>query len=378
MSITTPVDPAPAGTNIQPTDADNDGLREVVTASDGTTVDGNRDGIADALQGEVAGLRLINDGAVGSDYGAVQVSAGTQLAAVTLIAPDTETGALTMTARDGSSVVVAPPTGITNSFAGAVAFNVQGVTPGGSTSTTINLPTGLVVDLVKSAYMRLNYLTNQLEEYVDAQGNPLYSFQDTNGDGTPDAVVLQLVDGDPQWDGDAEANGTIVDPGFLGSGQRNFNGTKRQDTLIGNVLGNSMNGLAGRDWLQGDTGRDVLKGGKDKDRLWGGQGTDEITGGKDADRILYYAAEESTAEQADTVKFGKKDRFQFRSFDGDSITEGQQSLRYIGKKAFTGTAGELRFTGSGLQADTTGDGQADFVVNFTRSTPWFSEANILI
>ena len=69
---------------------------------------------------------------------------------------------------------------------------------------------------------------------------------------------------------------------------------------------------------------------------------------------------ESTAEQADTGTFGKQDRFQFRSFDGDSITEGQQSLRYIGKKAFTG---------SGLQADTTGDGQADFVVNFARATP---------
>jgi serralysin len=139
-----------------------------------------------------------------------------------------------------------------------------------------------------------------------------------------------------------------------------------------------MNGLAGRDWLQGDDGRDVLKGGRDKDRLWGGLKADLITCGKDADRILYYSAEESTADQADTVKFGKKDRFQFRSFDGDSITEGQQSLRYIGKKAFSGAAGELRFTGSGLQADTTGDGQADFVVNFTKETPWFSKANILI
>ncbi|WP_254896157.1 calcium-binding protein [Synechococcus sp. HK05] len=323
-------------------------------------------------------MRLINDGAVGSDYGAVQVSDGTQITAVTLISPDSETGVLAVTGRDGSTVMAELPSGISNNFAGAVAFDVSGLEIGGSTSTTINLPTGLQVDSSNSAYMRFNYLTNQFTDYVDNQGNPLYSFQDTNGDGTPDAVVLQLVDGDPQWDGDGEANGTVVDPGFVGNGQRTFMGTKRRDTLIGNVLSNTMDGYAGRDWLQGDAGRDVLKGGRDKDRLWGGAGADQITGGKHADRILYYSANESTIDQADTVKFGKKDRFQFRSFDGDSVTEGQQSLRYIGKKAFSGSAGELRFTGGGLQADTTGDGQADFVVNFAKATPWFSEANILI
>jgi hypothetical protein len=51
-----------------------------------------------------------------------------------------------------------------------------------------------------------------------------------------------------------------------------------------------------------------------------------LKGGKDADRIPYYSAEESSTEQADA----------------------------------------------------TGDGQADFVVNFARAAPWFSEANILI
>ena len=95
-------------------------------------------------------------------------------------------------------------------------------------------------------------------------------------------------------------------------------------------------------------------------------------------RIIYYTADESSAGQADTVKFGKQDRFQFRSFDGDRVTDGQQSLRYIGGREFTGRAGELRYIGRGLQADTTGDGQADFVVNFAKATPWFSEANILL
>ena len=354
----TPADPAPAGTNIQSTDDDGDGLREVVTASDGTTVDGNRDGIPDAEQTEVAGLRLINGGAMGSDYGAISIGNGLQLAAVTLISANSDS-TLAVTTRGGGTLAVTTPTGISNAFAGVVSFEVSGVDPGGSTTATISFPTGLAAngDL---AYLRFNYETNRFEDYVDAQGNPLYSFEDSNGDSSPDAVVLQLVDGDPQWDGDGIANGTVVDPGFLGTGQRNLNGTKRRDSLIGNVLGNEIRGKAG------------------KDRLYGDLGADFITGGKDTDRIIYYSADESTASQADTVKFGKKDRFQFRSFDGDSLTEGQQSLRYIGKKAFSGAASELRFTGSGLQADTTGDGQADFVVNFAKATPWFSEANILL
>ena len=76
------------------------------------------------------------------------------------------------------------------------------------------------------------------------------------------------------------------------------------------------------------------------------------------------------------MRFGKDDRFYFKSFDGDTLTEGQQSLRYIGDEQFSGSAGELRYTGSGLKADTTGDGIADFSVSFNKATPWFSEANI--
>jgi serralysin len=155
-------------------------------------------------------------------------------------------------------------------------------------------------------------------------------------------------------------------------------GTKRRDTLTGNVLANTLDGKVGRDWLQGEDGHDALYGRGCKDRFWGGNGRDVIHGGKDADRVLYFSVEESTIDQADTVTFGRKDHFQFRSFDGDTVTEGQQSLRYIGKKAFSGSAGELRYTGSALQADTTGDGQTNFVVNFAKATPWFSESNLLL
>ncbi len=339
---TTPTDPAPAGTNIQATDADGDGLREVITASDGSTIDGNRDGIPDVQQTEVAGLRLINDGAAGSDYGALVVSPEVRLSAVTLTAPATD-GSIPVTARAGGTVVTSMPDGITNTFAGVVSFNVSGVTPGGSTQATISFPSGLPADS-GNAYVRFNYSTNRFEEYVDASGAPLYSFVDSDGDGVFDAVKLTLVDGDASWDGDGAANGTVVDPGFLASGERAFVGTKRRDVLTGNLLSNTIRGRKGNDWLQG------------------GLGSDNLIGGRGKDRFVYTDAAESSAAQRDIVQRGTGDRFVFSAFDGDSTAEGRQSLDFIAKSAFSGVAGELRGTRSVLEADINGDSLADFAV----------------
>ncbi|QCH15793.1 hypothetical protein CB0101_13530 [Synechococcus sp. CB0101] len=372
---TTPADPAPAGVDIQPADDDGDGLREVVTAADGTTVDGNRDGIADATQSQVAGLRLINDGAVGADYGAVVVPDGIQLQAVTLVAPAAGSS-IQVAARGGGAVVTTTPEGINNAFAGVVSFNAAGMTPGGTTEVTISFPSGLPAG-TGNAYLRFNYVTNRFEEYLDANGTPLYAFIDNDGDGTIDGVKLTVIDGDLTWDGDGTPNGVYVDPGFLGSGERNLTGTKRGDSLIGNVLANTLNGKKGNDWLVGDLASDVLKGARGNDGIFGGEGADRITGGQDRDRIYYTDASESSVDQRDTVKFGKQDRFVFSSFDGDTITEGIQTLSFIGKQAFSGTAGELRATRSVLEADTTGDGFADFVVNLLGNT-LISASNLVL
>ena len=193
--------------------------------------------------------------------------------------------------------------------------------------------------------MRFNYSTNRFEEYVDAAGNPLYSCLDNDGDGMFDAVNLTLVDGDPSWDGDGVANGTVVDPGFLAFGERNFTGTKRHDIITGNILANTLNGGKGSDWLQGGLGADLLIGGKGRDRY------------------IYTEAAESTPEQRDSVWFSKGDRFVFTALDGDITTDGQQKLTFIGKAAFSGVAGELRATRSVLEADLNGDGLADFAVS---------------
>jgi Ca2+-binding RTX toxin-like protein len=281
-----------------------------------------------------------------------------------------------VTARSGGTIVTTTPDGITNAFAGVVSFNVSGLTPGGSTQATINFPTGLAAGS-GNAYVRFNYATNRFEEYVDASGNPLYKFVDSDGDGVLDAVNLTLVDGDQNWDGDGQANGTVVDPGFLGSGERIITGTKRGDTLTGNVLANTIYGKKGKDWLVGDLGNDILKGSLGNDRLYGGEGADQITGGQDKDRFIYTLASDSSTSLRDTVKFGQEDCFVFSSFDGDSTTEGQQKLSFIGKQAFSGVAGELRATRSVLEADLNGDSIADFAINL-RGNTLISSSNLVL
>jgi Ca2+-binding RTX toxin-like protein len=340
---TTPRDPAPGAAYVQPTDADGDGLREVVTAGDSSTVDGNRDGIADAEQATVTGLRLINDGARGSDYGALVVNPGVQLRGVTLITPSSD-GSIPVASRGGATVPTKVPDGLTNAWAGVMSFTISGITPGSTPQASISWPEGLAADS-GNAYLSFNYVTNRFEEYVDPFGNPLYALIDSNDDGVFDSVSLALMDGDPKWDGDGQANGSVVDSGFFAAGERNASGSRLRDALTGNVLANTLNGKKGNDWLQGGLGSDILVGGDGKDRY------------------IYTEAADSAVEQRDTVKVGKEDRFVFSNFDGDSVTEGQQKLVFIGTKAFSGEAGELRTTRSALEADLNGDSLADFVIN---------------
>jgi hypothetical protein len=344
----TPRDSAPGGADVQPTDADGDGLREVVTTADGSKVDGNRDRIPDAEQATVAGLRLINDGARGSDYGALVVNPGIQLRGVILITPSSD-GSIPVAARGGAAVPTQIPDGITNAWAGVMSFKISGATPGSTTQASISLPSGLDADS-GNAYLSFNYATNRFEEYVDPFGNPLYAFIDSNDDGVFDSVSLTLMDGDPNWDGDGQANGTVMDSGFLASGERNTSGSRLSDELTGNVLANTLNGKKGNDWLKGGLGSDIL------------------VGGQGMDRYIYTEVADSAAERRDTVKVGKEDRFVFSSFDGDSTSEGQQKLSFIGNQGFSGTAGELRATRSVLEADLNGDSLTDFAVNLRGNT----------
>jgi len=107
----------------------------------------------------VTGLRLISDGAFSADYGAVAVAPGVILSATQCITPS-ENGRFSVIARNGGTVETALPYGVSNNFIGAVSFTVSGIASGATTRATIHLPSGL--DQSPNAYIRFNYLTNQL------------------------------------------------------------------------------------------------------------------------------------------------------------------------------------------------------------------------
>ncbi|MEB3201468.1 MAG: DUF4347 domain-containing protein [Synechococcus sp.] len=355
----TPRDHAPAARNFQSIDTDADGLREVLVAPDGNRVDGNRDGIPDALQSLVTGLRLINDGGFASDYGAIEVEAGFSLKTDPIRESNSD-GSFDLATHQGTMVSAFLPDGIINTFGGIVSFTISGIKPEDrNTQVVLHLPAGLQ-PTSGNAYLRFNYQANRFEEYLDSNGLPLYSMIDTNDDAVVDAIRLTLIDGDLRWDGDGTVNGTFVDPGFWGFGEITFRGTRTNDHLSGNLLANNLIGRKGNDVLTG------------------GLGADFINPGKGRDRIVYYRTDESSAAHSDVVDFDIDDRFDLRSFDGDSLSDGVQALHYIGREKFSGRPAELRATRYGLMADTTGDGIADFVVQFSKKTPFFSEDNLLV
>lgn len=73
-----------------------------------------------------------------------------------------------------------------------------------------------------------------------------------------------------------------------------YNGTPRDDVLLGGLNDDELNGLGGndtlyglrfRDDLEGGEGDDVIYGGQSIDTLWGGTGDDIIHGGRDQDTM---------------------------------------------------------------------------------------------
>ena len=370
----TPADNTPEGVTVQAVDSDGDGLREAVTDRNGRIIDGNRDGIADAEQAHVTGLRLMSDGAFSTDYGAVAVSDGVILSDAHCITPS-DNGHFNMITRNGDTVEAALPYGVTDRFIGAVSFTLSGIAAGATTTATIHLPSGLSEN--PNAYIRFNYLTNQFEDYTDAQGKPLYALIDNNSDGLIDAIELTLTDGDLRWDRDGVANGIIEDPGFAASAERVIRGEQTDDELIGNVLANTLIGRQGNDVLIGDLGNDRIRGGVGNDLLLGGRGSDTLKGGPGNDRYVFEQATDSAPGLRDRAYFGQGDRFDLRAIDANINLDGQQTFQFIDNAAFTGLAGELRASRSVLQADLNGDAVADFSVQL-HSGIRLSAANLML
>ncbi|QIK79187.1 matrixin family metalloprotease [Sphingomonas piscis] len=135
------------------------------------------------------------------------------------------------------------------------------------------------------------------------------------------------------------------------------------DYLIGQEVSITMYGGNGNDMLVGSTSGDVLYGETGNDTLMGYLGSDELWGGSGADRFMVTRLN-TTARIGDFER--GSDKLDVSSLDANSGAGGDQAFAFIGSANFSGSAGELRYFGSGagysVEGDVNGDRVADFLI----------------
>jgi len=171
-------------TVVNEADSDLDGINDAVEDGAPNSGDGNRDGIADRLQENVSSLPNGVDGSY-----------------VTLFSPAT-TRLVDVRAVENPSPADAPPR--VEFPVGFFAFVVQGVVPGGTTTLTLFLPSGVEVD----TYYKFGPTPDDPSDHWYE-----FLFDGTTGaEILADRVILHFVDGQ-RGDDDLSANGAVMEPG---------------------------------------------------------------------------------------------------------------------------------------------------------------------
>ncbi|MBO3762535.1 calcium-binding protein [Ciceribacter sp. L1K22] len=155
------------------------------------------------------------------------------------------------------------------------------------------------------------------------------------------------------------------------SGNNTLNGSSGNDTLSGGSGNDRLLGGSGNDVLNGGSGNDRMEGSSGNDRLTGNSGADILFGGSGADRFIFKALSDSTVSSSgrDVIEdFSRSqgDRIDLSAIDASTKSSGNQAFSFIGEKAFTGKAGELRYVNSGgdtfIYGDVNGDKTSDFSI----------------
>lgn len=168
---------------------------------------------------------------------------------------------------------------------------------------------------------------------------------------------------------------------FGGTGHDTLQGGDGADLMLGEGGNDVLDGGEGNDTLDGGWNDDLLLGGAGNDRLLGGPGNDTLVGGTGADRmtggdgadVFVFEPPDSPpgAEDAITDFTPGVDRMQFAGL----------GLAPIGGHAFSGTAGELRWSLRGgltvVEADLDGDGIADLSI-LLEQAPILSDADFIL
>ena len=144
-------------------------------------------------------------------------------------------------------------------------------------------------------------------------------------------------------------------------------------TIAQNTVGAGIDTIRGFERLIGSAFADVLSGSSAANVLTGGAGGDRMTGGAGADVFRFESLGDfGTGGSLDRiVDFSRTqaDKIDLSGIDADTGLDGDQAFTLIGTAAFSGIAGELRYTQTGnlfaVSGDTNGDGIADFTFDVT-------------
>ncbi|MCH2095399.1 MAG: M10 family metallopeptidase C-terminal domain-containing protein [Rhodobacteraceae bacterium] len=154
-------------------------------------------------------------------------------------------------------------------------------------------------------------------------------------------------------------------------------GGKSNDQLRGSSEDDVISGGAGVDRIYGRGGDDRIIGGAGIDVLCGNAGADIMTGGNGdvMDRFIFFSANDSGVggKNRDVITdfTPGQDRIELNRIDADMTQPQNQAFTFVGASAFSGTAGELRYHGTGsvtiIRADIDGDRRTDFEIRLNGS-----------
>ncbi|EHK56769.1 calcium-binding protein [Allomesorhizobium alhagi] len=171
-----------------------------------------------------------------------------------------------------------------------------------------------------------------------------------------------------------------------GAGNLNGTGNTLNNTLVGNSGANTLNGGDGNDFISAGVGNDTLVGGAGNDTLIGAAGSDILNGGTGNDRFDYDLVSHSPAGPAlrDSIVGGFAhgfDRIDLATIDANTLVGGNQAFSFIGAAAFSGVAGQLRYSTFGghafIDADVNGDSTADMQI-FVAGTHWMTGTDFIL
>ena len=145
-----------------------------------------------------------------------------------------------------------------------------------------------------------------------------------------------------------------------------------------NGTGNTLNNT-----ITGNTAANTFNGGNGNDNLNGGLGKDSLTGSTGVDKFIYRSTADSRVGSAvrdvitDFRKGAPSEKIDLSEIDAYSKTTGNQAFTYIGSNAFTGSKGEVRFSGGVLQMNTGTDKIADMEIALSGVTAFSSTFLVL-